>query len=564
MAQRISNLNVGDKIKITGLAYDQNSAEGAYETIVVARNHPGYPNGVVLMTEFVTKRCAFDAQEPTNPNSDIRDYGSSRYAESNLLQWLNSSASTWYTPKHQYDQAPTSSYVTQGQYDAEPGFMSNFPAAFNALLLNIPAVTLVAGTAETETVTSKWALPSITELYGTHILPEVPEGTQFPYFTSNERRKCLYRTGSVPSSSFYYYTRSPWVYIGYEKSSTSVLGAVTCSTGSSNPVRPSEGSNFVRPICLVSNDALVSDTPVDGYYSMVYNAAPTAPSTITVPATVNGGTNITVSWSAGADTDANLAGYILERSVNGGGWSQIYNGALRQFTDAITFGWASVAYRVKSYDAYNAQSGYATSQTRTVVNNTAPTITGTDGNLGSFSTAFTAQSYTINDAEGGTVTVVERLDGAVRRTYNATLGTANSFSFTASEWRQILNGQHTLTITATDSLGLSTVRTWTFTKAMNTLTFTITPLPADAMPDRCVVAAVGGFPAGSTLKVEVCNNANDASPKWEDVSDKLGKKHFFTNTTKTAAAWAFGLRCTLTRGTATGSVWLDYITINYR
>jgi hypothetical protein len=99
---------------------------------------------------------------------------------------------------------------------------------------------------------------------------------------------------------------------------------------------------------------------------------------------------------------------------------------------------------------------------------------------------------------------------------------------------------------------------------VNTLTFTITPLPADAMPDRCVVDAVGGFPSGSTLKVEVCNNANDASPRWEDVSDKLRKKHFFANTTKTASAWAFGLRCTLTRGTATGSVWLDYITINYR
>jgi hypothetical protein len=297
---------------------------------------------------------------------------------------------------------------------------------------------------------------------------------------------------------------------------------------------------------------------------MVYNAAPTAPSTITVPTTINGGTNIDISWSVGADADANLAGYILERSVNGGGWSQIYNGALRQFTDAITFGWTSVAYRVKTYDAYNAQSGYTTSAIRTVVNNTAPTITGSDGNLGGFSATFTAQNYTVNDAQGGTVAVVERVDGVVKRSYNATLGAAASFSFTAAEWQQILNGQHTITITATDSLGLSTVRTWTFTKTVNTLTLTINPLPADEMPDRCVVAAVGYFPTGSTLKIEVCNNANDASPKWEDVSDKQGKKHFFTNTAKTAASWAFGLRCTLTRGTATSTAWLDYIAINYR
>lgn len=197
-------------------------------------------------------------------------------------------------------------------------------------------------------------------------------------------------------------------------------------------------------------------------------------------------------------------------------------------------------------------------------NNKAPMISGADGNLGSFGDVFAAQGYTVSDEEGDAVTVVERLDGVVKRTYTATLGEVASFSFNADEWLQVLNGPHTITIAATDSLGLSTVRTWTFTKSVNTLNFTITPLPADAMPDRCVVAAVGGFQAGSSLKIEVCNNANDASPKWEDVSGKLGKKHFFTNTTKTAAAWAFGLRCTLTRGTATGPVWLDYITINYR
>ena len=296
----------------------------------------------------------------------------------------------------------------------------------------------------------------------------------------------------------------------------------------------------------------------------VFNDAPTPPTTITVPDAVQGGANVTVEWSAAVDPDGNLGGYILERSVNGDAWAEIYRGALRRHTDSIVLGWQTVVYRVKAYDSYGLESTYTTGEVRTVTNNTAPTISGSDGNLGSFSTAFTAQSYTVNDAQGGTVTVVERLDGVVKRTYNATLGTATNISFTAAEWRQVLNGPHTITITATDSQGLSTVRTWTFSKAMNTLTFTITPLPADAMPDRCVVDAVGNFPTGSTLKIEVCNNANDTSPRWEDVSGKLGEKHFFTNTSKTASAWAFGLRCTLTRGTATGAVWLDYITINYR
>lgn len=561
MAQKISNLDIGYKVRITGSLYEGKSSGESYSMIVAAKNHPGYPGGVVLISEFVAKFCAFDAAEPNN-EYDLSENGNTRYAHSNLLQWLNSRESSWYTAKHEYDQAPTADYVTANPYATEKGFMSHFPEAFNSLLLDVPAVTVVAGTLTTETVTSKWAIPSVTELFGTHEVTGIAEGSHFPYFSSDERRKCTLITGVDPSA--YYYTRSPWVFANGESTHKSQLAAVRTIFGSKQMVRPANGNNFVRPFCVVSNDALVTDSPTNGYYAMMYNAAPTAPTTITVPTTVNGGSKISVSWSAGNDADANLAGYVLERKVGDGSWTQIYKGALREFSDTITFGWASVTYRVKTYDAYGVESAYTTSATRTVINNTAPTISGADGALGSFSTAFTAQSYTVNDAQGGTVTVVEHLDGVVRRTYTATLGAANSFSFTASEWRQILNGSHTITITATDSYGLSTVRTWTFTKAMNTLTFTITPLPADAMPDRCVVAAGGYFPTGSTLKIEVCNNANDASPKWEDVSDKLGKKHFFTNATKTAAAWAFGLRCTLTRGTATGSVWLDYITINYR
>ena len=313
-------------------------------------------------------------------------------------------------------------------------------------------------------------------------------------------------------------------------------------------------NSFVMVCSGVSNTA---------FYAIVNNA-PNSPATIDVPASIQGGSNNTVTWSEATDPENNLAGYVLERSVEGGEWQVIYRGTLRSYVDTITFGWASVAYRVKAYDVYSAESGYTTSAVRAINNNTPPAITGSDGNLGAFSTAFTAQAYTVTDAQSDPVTVVERVDGVVKRSFTATLGAANSFSFTAADWQKVLNGNHTITITATDSKGTATVRTWTFTKAMNTATFTITPLPADAMPDRCVVNAVGNLPAGSTLKVEVCNNANDASPTWEDVSGKLGLKHFFTNKSKTAAEWGFGLRCTLTRGTATGSVWLDYINITYR
>ena len=62
---------------------------------------------------------------------------------------------------------------------------------------------------------------------------------------------------------------------------------------------------------------------------------------------------------------------------------------------------------------------------------------------------------------------------------------------------------------------------------------------ADAMPDRCIVNIQGEFPAGSTLKVEICNNGNDASPTWEDITQNVlnGQRYFFTNQTKTAGSW---------------------------
>lgn len=44
----------------------------------------------------------FDATEPSNGNSDRRNYGNNRYIYSNLRQWLNSPAAAgqWYTAQH--------------------------------------------------------------------------------------------------------------------------------------------------------------------------------------------------------------------------------------------------------------------------------------------------------------------------------------------------------------------------------------------------------------------------------------------------------------------------------
>ena len=323
----------------------------------------------------------------------------------------------------------------------------------------------------------------------------------------------------------------------------------------------------LRPACNLSSDLLVSDnTDSDGCYTIVYNQPPTAPGTITVPSEVIGGENLSISWGQSTDPDGNLAGYKLERKVDDGTWAQIYSGSSRSYTDSITYGWTSVQYRVKAYDTAGAESAYTTSAVRTVTNNRPPVISGSDTDLGSFTTTPPSYEYTVTDADGHQVTVVEKLDTTTLRTYTATLGDTNELEITADQWLKLLNGDHTLTITATDAKNESTVRTLSFDKAMHSVEFEQTvAMAADDMPTKALVNIQGSFPTGSTLQVWICNNGNDAEPTWEDITTKAltSQKHFFTNQTKTAASWGVKIKVKLLRGSAEGDCYIQSVGGNF-
>ena len=129
-------------------------------------------------------------------------------------------------------------------------------------------------------------------------------------------------------------------------------------------------SNYygVRPALILPSTLLVSD---DGTVST--NTAPSTPWNISVPSSIMGGTNISISWAKSSDAESNLSGYKVERSTNGGSWwSQIYQGTATSTTDTITKGWSTVMYRVKAYDTEGLESGWRTSSQVTVVNNNAP------------------------------------------------------------------------------------------------------------------------------------------------------------------------------------------------
>lgn len=307
-----------------------------------------------------------------------------------------------------------------------------------------------------------------------------------------------------------------------------------------------------------------SDYQIGNALRITYNAAPTTPSSISVPSSIRGGQNISISW--GLASDSNLSGYTLERAVNSGTFQQIYKGANRSYTDTAGNDWNTVQYQVKAYDTYNATSGYKTSNVINVVQNAPPVISGTDTNLGIKTAAF-SQSYTVTDADAGqTITVVEKVDGVQKRSFTATSGTQYTLSITEAEWLETLNGAHTITITATDNYGSAVTRTYTFSKNETAIEIQlVTPLAADDRIVRAIMSIVRTLPEAAIFTVEACNNGNDVAPTWIDVTSAVlsGSKFFFANTVKTAANWGFNFRIKVQRNGATGDCYIQGVGGNF-
>ena len=529
------------------------------------------------MTDQIIKMLCFDAKEPANGNNDRRNYGNNRYIYSNLRQWLNSDAGAgqWYTAQHSADAPPSSGNVwvtgstAVNPHDTLAGFLNSFTANERAALLST-TITVGKSTTDgggTETCVDKIFPLSCTEvgLSGDHVC-----GSKLAIFSDNSSRVATVTASCVANSN---YPSNPsansawwwWLRDAYAGPAYSAR----CVNSDGTLIRNDAycGHFGLRPACNLSSDLLISDTTdADGCYTVVYNQAPTAPSTISVPSEVIGGENLSISWGQSTDPDGNLSGYKLERKVDGGTWTQVYSGSYRSYIDTITYGWESVQYRVKAYDTAGAESAYTTSAVRTVTNNRPPVISGNDTDLGSFTTTPPSYEYTVTDADGHQVTVVEKLDNTTLRTFTATLGNTNNLTITSDQWLKLLNGDHTLTITATDAKNESTVRTLSFDKAVHSVEFEQTvAMAADDMPTKALVNIQGSFPTGSTLQVWICNNGNDAEPTWEDITAKAltSQKHFFTNETKTAENWGVKIKVKLLRGSAVGDCYIQSVGGNF-
>ena len=187
------------------------------------------------------------------------------------------------------------------------------------------------------------------------------EGAELAYFkgcadNSSDSKRVAYLNGSAAV----WWLRSPYCYGFY--------GALHVNSNGDWGYSYCSYSCGIRPALILPSTLLVSD---DGTVST--NTAPSTPGSISVPSSIMGGTNISISWAKSSDAESNLAGYKVERSTNGGSsWSQIYQGTATSTTNNVAFGTTSVMYRVKAYDTEGLESGWRTSSQVTVVNNNAP------------------------------------------------------------------------------------------------------------------------------------------------------------------------------------------------
>lgn len=187
------------------------------------------------------------------------------------------------------------------------------------------------------------------------------EGAELAYFkgcadNSSDSKRVAYLNGSATV----WWLRSPYC-VGFGSALYGNSDGDWYGSGCS-------GSCGIRPALILPSTLLVSD---DGTVST--NTAPSTPGSISVPSSIMGGTNISISWAKSSDAESNLAGYKVERSTNGGSsWSQIYQGTATSTTNNVAFGTTSVMYRVKAYDTEGLESGWRTSSQVTVVNNNAP------------------------------------------------------------------------------------------------------------------------------------------------------------------------------------------------
>lgn len=538
----LSQLPVGALIKDTNTKYNNKTIIWQ----VLEHGHAGDPSGSTTLAarDIITLKC-FDAKEPNNSDSNRKSYGNNRYAHSNILSWLNSNASSWYTAKHTADQAPDSSNVWQSSgtainpYSTEAGFLTHFSTNLRNALMTVSKTTAkntVTDGGSYESVSSKVFLLSNTEV-GLANENNIAEGTIYSYYagsnnTNARRQKNL---ANDAAKGNYASASSPWLWwlrTPYAGSSRNARFVYT--DGCLGDSRAYSGSYGVVPALCISSSSKVSDsTDSDGAYTIQWNSAPV----ISTPSTNLGDKNapFSITWSC-TDPDSDAVSAVVK-----------VDGTTKQTIATVSQG-TTYTYSVSASDIRNMAVGAHTititatdsnslSGTKTISFNrvaSSVTISGADGSLGNFWFTPTI-TYTVGETDGKRVDVVESYEQSGGEAYTTTrenVTLEQSITVDMSHFEELTDeGTATLTITATNSDGAYEVRTWTFKKLADRLVFYTDTVATDLAAKSILVMLKYNETHNPTVKIEATNNGTAVSPTWEDVTEAWSnaERYDFTN-----------------------------------
>lgn len=583
MAKYIKDLPVRAKVKFGKSHYFPNDTE-KLKWIIVSKDSKWCTNGVTLFSEYAVD-YRYLHYTPDNIRYPYSRYGDNMYEKSHINEWLNSDASPGNWQKRNGDPAQYNDGRTAG-------FLYSFTSEEKQSILT--STIYYTGEQDINGLSVKAYLPSV-EVFNVPLSEQ--RGSRY-YDTINlEDRWDTYLANSEVTTNFEpdlkRYLRVPdnnFKTRGvicrnipsrrtqvddrdmYERlRGCSYSMAVKDSSGGMIDHMDAKDQYGIRPVININANTKVSNTTdSEGYYTVIYNTPPTKPSYIRSNTTnILGGNTATISWGTSSDPDGDPVKYILQRRVNNGSWSTITsNLRTTSYTDSITFGWKTVQYRVAAYDNEipNDNNSYTLSSVYNVTNNTPPTISGADKDLGTFSNTGTTIAYTVKDNENNAVTVNISIDGKSLSNTSVTLGKEHKINLTGEAWITLNNGRHSVKIEATDSQGASATRTYTFIKSVTKMTFmNKVPYSSTNMPGRAKIYVNRQIPTNAIFKVYACNNAFDTKPTWEDVTSSVTNNlvFMFTNKTKTASDWGVKIKVVVDRNNTAGECYISEVGGNF-
>lgn len=224
-----------------------------------------------------------------------------------------------------------------------------------------------------------------------------------------------------------------------------------------------EKGAYIRDVTSESENTYPKDGISGSYYYVFKYVVPSVQS-ITVPGAAMTGQSVDIFWEAAGRAES----YKLERRVDSGGWTQVYEGAELAYADTIQPGWTSVQYRV-SAGISGVYSTPVVSNTVSIIPTSALVISGTDGNLGTITAPV---AYSVTSDTGNQITVTEIINGH-ERTLTPTSGQLITIPVSMLD-----PGTGGITIKASVQAASGIVnqtRSWTYTK---------TPLALPVAPYR--------------------------------------------------------------------------------